>query len=350
MQAGLLAEFLDSHSESTEMLADLPNLNTPLRVQHFLKRHIIPRILTAVSILERRSIHEPHIVTMAFFGLAQLVAERFKAGLTTVFLAPDHLAKWETATAFISLYMREEISGLGSQLKIAPIKESTEMFNQKKNCMALWPAWFEQSKAIHPEVKRVGFLPTNESPNELSAQVKNIVEGTPAPILIIGSSGRSVWGKHFFELAAQSCAMITRPTIMVVQHQNVVPDVLPENVLLVERLFDIRRVMSRCSLVIHHGGIGTVSDALAAGCPQVILSDGFDRTTNGKIVELLGAGRVLDVSKCNDQELNAAIADLNSSREIYEKCTDYSTRIKQQNTADAACSLIEYPLTGPLAG
>ena len=45
--------------------------------------------------------------------------------------------------------------------------------------------------------------------------------------------------------------------------------------------------------MVHHGGIGTVANAIAAGVPQLIRPICFDQMDNGMRVKRLGAGDCL---------------------------------------------------------
>src|SRR5947207_1844678 len=46
----------------------------------------------------------------------------------------------------------------------------------------------------------------------------------------------------------------------------------------------------RCAAVVHHGGVGTIAEAFAAGVPQLILPIAFDQKDNAIRVKRLGAG------------------------------------------------------------
>jgi len=67
----------------------------------------------------------------------------------------------------------------------------------------------------------------------------------------------------------------------------------PPNVLIVESA-DHELLMARAALVITHGGHGTVMRALKHGVPMIVMPGmAPDQAPNGKMVEELGAGRVL---------------------------------------------------------
>ncbi len=63
---------------------------------------------------------------------------------------------------------------------------------------------------------------------------------------------------------------------------------------------DHDRLMSECSIVICHGGLGTVLRALAHGVPLVVLPLGRDQIGNARRVEDLGVGIASDTAHIGD--------------------------------------------------
>ena len=53
------------------------------------------------------------------------------------------------------------------------------------------------------------------------------------------------------------------------------------------------KVLQRASLVVHHGGTGTVLGTLAAGLPQLVLPQGADQFINADVLAEVGAGAKL---------------------------------------------------------
>jgi len=58
----------------------------------------------------------------------------------------------------------------------------------------------------------------------------------------------------------------------------------------VERYIPQAELLPRCSVVVHHGGSGTMYGSLAHGIPQVVLPQGADNFVNGWLLESCGAG------------------------------------------------------------
>ncbi|MGP4105280.1 glycosyltransferase, partial [Nonomuraea sp. KM90] len=69
-----------------------------------------------------------------------------------------------------------------------------------------------------------------------------------------------------------------------------------------------RTVMPQVAAVLHHGGIGTLTRALVAGTPQVILAHGADRPDNAARLATAGLARWLPEHRWTAEEVAEALA------------------------------------------
>lgn len=67
------------------------------------------------------------------------------------------------------------------------------------------------------------------------------------------------------------------------------PRPLPENVRFLEWM-PLPVLISNSSVLVHHGGMGSMFGAFAGGIPQVVIPHGGDRTYNARVVEKCGVG------------------------------------------------------------
>jgi UDP:flavonoid glycosyltransferase YjiC (YdhE family) len=83
----------------------------------------------------------------------------------------------------------------------------------------------------------------------------------------------------------------------------------PENVH-IERYIPQSSILSRCRVVVSHGGSGSVIGALAHGLPSVLLPMGADQPLNAARCEALGVAQVLNAVRATPQDVRAAVADV----------------------------------------
>jgi UDP:flavonoid glycosyltransferase YjiC (YdhE family) len=88
-----------------------------------------------------------------------------------------------------------------------------------------------------------------------------------------------------------------------------VPGGLGNHILRVD-FANLASVLRRASLLIHHGGIGTATQALRAATPQIILPFYYDQADNGDRVRRLGAGTMIE----------GPVPDAEALAEAMERC------------------------------
>ena len=103
----------------------------------------------------------------------------------------------------------------------------------------------------------------------------------------------------------------------------------------------------KCSIIVCHGGSGTVSSALMAGRPLLILPFGFDQFFWGEQVEWLGVGKQCRrVNQIEKEELYKAITLL-CSESTQESVKSMAERLNQEDGIESAISIITKHLHMP---
>ncbi len=77
----------------------------------------------------------------------------------------------------------------------------------------------------------------------------------------------------------------------------------------IERYIPQALLLPHCSLVVSHGGSGSVIGALAHGLPMVLIPMGADQPLNAARCEALGVGRVLDAVKATPDTVREAVSN-----------------------------------------
>jgi MGT family glycosyltransferase len=83
----------------------------------------------------------------------------------------------------------------------------------------------------------------------------------------------------------------------------------PEHIHL-ERFLPLGALLPRCSLVLFHGGSGTLGYAIANGLPMVILPLGADQPENAARCAELGASRTLDQDNLTPEHVRDVVRDV----------------------------------------
>lgn len=97
-------------------------------------------------------------------------------------------------------------------------------------------------------------------------------------------------------------------------------------------------LISRCAVVVHHGGIGTIAQCLRAGVRQVAVPQAYDQYDNGARLERLGVGRSVNYSSANPGKLVRAIRQAES---VPQETLDIPKSHFHADPAEPLCDWLE---------
>lgn len=228
-----------------------------------------------------------------------------------------------------------------AQLGLPPVtRVLRDWWHSPLRVLGMFPDWFAPHQPDWPEQARlIGFPLDNSSiHDEPTADVRQFVEASSPPVIFTPGSAQ-VYGHEFFRAAVEACKRLGRRGVLLTRYPEQVPDKLPDFVSHFDYVpFDW--LLPRASMLVHHGGIGSVSQALAAGTPQVVMPMAFDQFDNAARVERLGVG--CQVSR---HRLRANLASTMNQLWRDDKVAANCERIRQNFLADdtwnQACLEIE---------
>jgi UDP:flavonoid glycosyltransferase YjiC (YdhE family) len=145
---------------------------------------------------------------------------------------------------------------------------------------------------------------------------------------------------RFFESAIEACQRLDSRGILLTRHKSAIPSSLPEGI----RHFNyvpFSMILSQSSAFVHHGGIGTIAQGLAAGVPQLAIPMIMDQPDNAVRLERLGVGTYLVPGKFQASALADKLDHLMRSPEVVAQCAKYSNKLASTSALDLTCTLIE---------
>jgi UDP:flavonoid glycosyltransferase YjiC (YdhE family) len=204
----------------------------------------------------------------------------------------------------------------------------------------MWPDWFADRQGDWPtEAVVTGFPFYPPSASGVEGGPENTSPDCRKPLVFTTGSvaGRQ---QTFFTAAVEACRILKRPGLLVTPHADHVPQPLPPDVShLAYAPFE--ELFARSALVVHHGGIGTIALALAAGVPQIvrpIMGEQFDL---GNRMQRLGVGCMITGANMSSAQLARMIDALLRSERVSRECRRWQSRIDRRAGLARAADSIE---------
>ena len=216
-----------------------------------------------------------------------------------------------------------------------------DWWESPQRVIGLFPEWFAPPQRDWPDrLKLTGFPLYDERgvqalPPELSA----FLDAGPPPVAFTFGSAMTL-ARVQLEASAEACRISGRRGLLLTLHRDQVPESLPPNV----RHFDyapFSELLPRCAALVHHGGIGTTAQALAAGVPQLVMPLAHDQHDNAARVRRLEVGRSLTLKSYRAKKVASALDRLLGDAELRDRCTSIARRFKDTHPIEKTCDLIE---------
>jgi UDP:flavonoid glycosyltransferase YjiC (YdhE family) len=189
---------------------------------------------------------------------------------------------WMSDTLFV-LPLMGELNVLRRELGLPPVKRVFgHWLHDTDMTLCLFPDWFGPLQPDWPrDTRTVGFpLWDAHEGAELSGRVREFLASGSAPIAFSpGSANREA--HQFFEAAVDACQRLGRRGILLTKYDHQLPSNLPDSV----RHFGfvpLSRVLPHAAALVHHGGIGTCAQGLAAGVAHLVRPMSFDQFDNSR--------------------------------------------------------------------
>lgn len=282
---------------------------------------------------------------LSYYGYmgARCAAEKIGVPLINLFYSPNYV---DDAMGYdpriLNEHMTEPLNRFREEIGLAPLTETctTWMPSSFKN-IALFPEWLPSSTEGWPtNIFYSGFPLPPMSRAPLSPEIESFLRDQSRPTLIF-TPGTSLPNSHLFaRVVVEACQRLNLRCLFVLQTQEAMPSLDPKTMLHVERVA-FEGLFHRVDAIIHHGGIGTFSEALRAGKPQVIKPMYWDQFDNGKLARSMGVGETILPEDFNADVLTATLKRILSSTEMAAACRDYRNKVDHHDGILAAADFLE---------
>lgn len=242
-----------------------------------------------------------------------------------------------------------ETNALRAELGLPPVRRILkDWIHSPDLSIGLFPPWFAPPQPDWPpQLRLTGFPMFDEAGGwEVPAELARFLDdGEPPIVFTLGTAMR--FARQFFEVSAEACELLGRRGIFLTHFPEQLTKTLPDGV----RHFayvPFSVLLPRASALVHHGGIGTMAQAMAAGIPQLITPVNLDQPDNAVRLRKLGVGDLIRPKDYEPKRASARLLRLLTSLEVAGRCREVAARFQGAGWVDETCRLIEsVPLSRP---
>lgn len=209
--------------------------------------------------------------------------------------------------------------------------------------LALFSGVLAQPQADWPANTVICGFPRHDGTALSPAQQRELdaflAAGEPPLVFGLGSSAVMIAG-DFWRHAIAAAQALGHRAILLTGKPSDLPTALPPGI----KVFDYlpySAVFPHAAAVIHQAGIGTLSQALAAGRPQLIVPVAFDQPDNAERAAKLGVARVLPFRKVSRVTLERELAALLSESRHANAAPEVARRMAAENAAETAADAVQ---------
>ncbi len=371
--AGLELVPLGSAEEYLELAAH-PDLWHPRRgLQLVLRRGAMAYLRQTYELYEQ--LYHPGETVIAAHGLdlaARILQEGRGAPMATVHFAPFAIMtlydtpryigtlpmkgwpRWLKAAQFwlgdrmlVGPIVNEPINSLRGELGLPATRDIFSRWNHSPQLvLAMFPDWFGAPQPDWPpNMHTVGFPLYDAHPAaSLPADVEEFLAAGERPIVFSPGSA-NMDAASFFETAVQACRRLGRRGMLVTKYAHQIPANLPAGIKHCS-FVPFSLLLPRVAALVHHGGIGTSAQGLAAGVAQLVMPMAYDQLDNGLRLERLGVGAIVRPPKFKPGPVTRALAGLVDAPEVRERAAHWASQCNGPAALAAACDRLEHLAIG----
>lgn len=231
------------------------------------------------------------------------------------------------------------LNRIRKQFGLDPVKTFVRHnYNNEDLHIGFFPEWFGMRPDDWPKhFKLVGFPLSDDKTESGLEPVGRFIEAHGEPVLFTSGTGVADKEDYFWE-SMEACSQLSVPCLLVGGSKPSVRLNTTSKVLHVDYV-DFETVLPRCRAIVHHGGMGTLSQAIKAGIPQVIRPLMYDQPDNAYRIAKLGLGLPIWKNQYRADRIAAALQML-ASQAVKDRIRQFSENIKKSKALEKACELI----------
>jgi UDP:flavonoid glycosyltransferase YjiC (YdhE family) len=224
---------------------------------------------------------------------------------------------------------------------LPPVRRLFRWWHSPQLVLGMFPAWYGPPQADWaPQIRLTGFprFDGGTEPRPLSEELLDWCRsGKPVVAFTFGTAMAHAAAQ--FRAAVEACELLGLRGLLVAKHTAQIPSPLPPTVRHVSYA-PFNALFPECAAVVHHGGIGTLAEAFAAGVPQVVLPIAFDQKDNAIRVKRLGAGAWIQARRATATKVAGLLKEVLTD-DVKRRCRELAGRFAGEEPLEVAADALE---------
>ena len=322
----------------------------------------LPMVRPVYDIIERRADDKTVVVSSIFMFGARIAHEKLKMPFVTIQLQPA--AFWSVQEPAVMggfsfvrklpLFLRKvfhgeldglfdrivgpEVNRVRASIGLGPVRHIISAWAlSPQRVVGLFPEWYASPPADWPEQTRLTGFPGFDRGRGFvmpDGVEEYLLSGEPPVVFTLGTAMHH--GGEFFRASIEASRILGRRAMVLTLDKKQLPESLPDWVEHFDYL-PFGAVLPRTAALVHHGGIGTVAQGLAAGIPQLVMPMNFDQPDNAARIERLGVGAGLSPARYTAEAAARKLDALINDAEVAKACRRWSKMINRPLSVEATC-------------
>lgn len=317
-----------------------------------MKADVIPGDTIAIGnslLFPHRLLRETDGVPCATVHLAPSV---FRSNVSPARLVPNwitprtpsllkRMAWWMLDKTFYDPNFTAPLNTYRAELGLPDVDRIFSSWIHEADCVVgLFPDWFGDPQSDWPEDVVLIDFPLYDHGNHapLPPELDEFIKAGQPPVAF--SAGTATATAHeFFKTSVEASETAGLRAILLTHFRQQVPASLPENVIHIDYA-PFGTLLPKLAAFVHHGGIGSTSQALRAGIPQLIRPVAYDQFDNSARAQRLGVAHEVLPKQYTPQAVAKMLNTLSTDDALHQRCQHIASRFTNRNPIGTACDVI----------
>lgn len=302
-----------------------------------------------------RLLRETHRVPCATVHLAPSV---FRSNVRPARLVPNWItsrtpnllkraAWWMLDKTFYDPNFTVPLNKFRAELGLPSVNRIFRSWIHEADCVVgLFPDWFGEPQRDWPGHVTLTDFPLYDHSNgvSLSPHLEEFI-GDGRPPVAFSAGTATATAHEFFKTSVEASEAAGLRAILLTHFRQQVPASLPKDVI----HFDYApfgALLPKLAAFVHHGGIGSTSQALRASVPQLIRPVAYDQFDNSAHAVRLGVAHEILPKQYVPHVVAGALKKLTNDSSLNERCQQVAARLANRKSIVTACDSILSRLCG----